>query len=211
MGYIYCITNLINSKKYIGKTTTTIRERWYEHCWTSQNKENIKYPLYIAMRKYGIENFQIECLEEVNNDLLSEREIYWIKELETYGIHGYNATKGGDGVQLYDHEELIQLARLGYTISQICEKVGCRKDLLYRVLRAHNVKFRNERSKLIGQYDIAGNFIQMFFSAEDAMDYLRSIGKCKSTKTSASRLRDCCKHKLKQAYGYKWEFLPTPE
>lgn len=95
----------------------------------------------------------------MNNDLLSEREIYWIKELETYGIHGYNATKGGDGVQLYDHEELIQLARLGYTISQICEKVGCRKDLLYRVLRAHNVKFRNERSKLIGQYDIAGNFI----------------------------------------------------
>lgn len=37
----------------------------------------------------------------------------------------------------------------------------------------------------------------MFFSAEDAMDYLRSIGKYKSTKTSASRLRDCCKHKLK--------------
>jgi len=32
MGYIYVITNLINSKKYVGKTTITIEERFNEHC-----------------------------------------------------------------------------------------------------------------------------------------------------------------------------------
>lgn len=211
MGYIYCITNLINSKRYIGKTTTTIKERWYEHCWTSQNKKDIKYPLYAAMRKYGVENFQIECLEEVNDELLSEKEVYWIKELETYGTHGYNATKGGDGVQLYDHEELLQLARLGYTVSQICEKVGCGKDLLYRVLRAHGVKTRRENTKLVAQYDLAGNYIQTFLNGKDALDHMREIGKCKSNKTSSSRILDCCKHKIQEAYGYKWEFLPDPQ
>lgn len=47
------------------------------------------------MNKYGVENFIVEELEYVKDEnILSEREVYWIKELETYG---YNATKGGDG------------------------------------------------------------------------------------------------------------------
>lgn len=56
------------------------------------------------MNKYGIENFKVECLEEVDNDILSDREIYWIHELQSYK-DGYNATKGGDGKIIYDYKE----------------------------------------------------------------------------------------------------------
>lgn len=61
----------------------------------------------------------MEQIEQVDNSILSEREIYWIKEYNTYGDNGYNASKGGDGTILYDHNEIIELARLGYTPLQI--------------------------------------------------------------------------------------------
>ena len=36
MGYIYCITNLINNKQYIGKTTYSVTKRFKEHCEDSK-------------------------------------------------------------------------------------------------------------------------------------------------------------------------------
>ena len=60
MGYVYCITNLINGKQYVGKTTSTIEERFKEHCRDSRKERCSKRPLYDAMNKYGVENFKIE-------------------------------------------------------------------------------------------------------------------------------------------------------
>ena len=39
--------------------------------------KNIR-PLYSALAKYGLEAFSIEEIEEVDDDYLGEREIYWI-------------------------------------------------------------------------------------------------------------------------------------
>lgn len=209
--YIYCITNLINGKQYVGKTTTTIEQRFKEHCRGSR-KSYKNRPLYDAMNKYGIENFIIECLEEIEDEsILSDREIYWINELGTYGKGGYNATKGGDGSSIYDPNDIINLYNLGYSQYQVAEKMQCDRETVSRVLKAHGVEIRTCEKK-VNQYDLAGNYIQTFFSALDAIKYLVDLGICKVRvpDQATTKITNCCKHKSSTAYGYKWEYLPEP-
>ena len=85
---IYKITNKINSKIYIGKTTKTLEERFLKHKYNHKTQNTY---LYKAMRKYGIENFVIEVLEITTH--LDEREKYWISTMKPQ----YNMTAGGEG------------------------------------------------------------------------------------------------------------------
>ena len=99
-GYIYKITNKVNGKAYVGKTTDTVQVRWKEHLKDFKRKRCANRPLYRAIRKYGIDAFNVETLEKVKLENLSERETYWIEHFHTY-TDGYNATSGGDGKVLY--------------------------------------------------------------------------------------------------------------
>ena len=131
----------------MGKTTSTIEERFKEHCRDSRKTRCNKRPLYNAMNKYGIENFKIEEIEYIEDDkLLAEREIYWINELNTYG---YNASKGGDEKILYDYNEIIDLYNMGYSQKQVAEKIGCCDDTISKILKAHNVPIRGGNTRKI--------------------------------------------------------------
>lgn len=98
MQGIYKITNLVNNKVYIGKTNNSER-RWADHqrlAFTLNHKEYEK-ALYKAMRKYGLDNFIFEIIEELKDYSISEeREQYWINYYNSYN-NGYNETLGGDG------------------------------------------------------------------------------------------------------------------
>ena len=91
MQGIYKITNLINNKCYIGKTNNSDR-RWQDHqrlAITPGHKEYDK-ALYKAMRRYGLNNFSFEMIEELDDyNTSGEREIYWIKYFDSYN-KGYN-------------------------------------------------------------------------------------------------------------------------
>jgi group I intron endonuclease len=92
--YIYQITNTVNGKIYIGKTTKTIEERFQRHTYNANAKSQTH--LYRAIRKYGTEAFITTELESGfdNEDALNEAEIRYIAELNPH----YNMTAGGEGM-----------------------------------------------------------------------------------------------------------------
>lgn len=87
---IYKITNLINGKCYIGQSTN-IKRRWNNHKSDSVNikSPHYNYHLYRAFRKYGIENFSFEIIEECCVKDLDEKEQYYIDEYDSINM-GYN-------------------------------------------------------------------------------------------------------------------------
>lgn len=103
MGSIYMITNKLDGKKYIGQTKRDnpqirIKEHLYEASNTNRNLH-----LYNAIRKYGIENFEITILESnLEESELDKLEMYYIGKYDTLE-NGYNNTIGGGGVRGYHH------------------------------------------------------------------------------------------------------------
>ena len=210
-GYIYKITNLINQKAYIGKTTNTIKERWGEHISESKSERAKNRPIYRAINKYGVENFSIELIEEVDIKELSDKEIYWIGYYDTYN-NGYNATLGGDGRILYDYDSIKELIQKGYSTRQIIEVIGCCADIVHLVAKKNNLSIKKEFSdcmnpkKQVEQYDKQGNYIQSFESYAAAAQWLEDNDYVKGNLNGVrSHIGDVCKGKRKSAYKFIWK------
>lgn len=96
MTGIYKITNVLNNQIYIG-LSVDIDKRLARHRsnYTDINNKEYEKTLYRAFRKYGIENFTFEVIEECSEEELSNREIYWIAYYDSFS-NGYNETPGGE-------------------------------------------------------------------------------------------------------------------
>lgn len=102
VGTVYLITNTHNTKSYVGITTMQLGRRWSCHKRDAKNK---KYPLYYAMRKYGIDCFSIREIKTINStskeellELLNNDEMKYVKIYNGYigwKSGGYNLTIGG--------------------------------------------------------------------------------------------------------------------
>ncbi len=94
MATVYILTNIINDKQYIGKTIKKFNKRLSQHLKAARSGNG--YCLHRAIRKYGIENFHIECLQ-VSNKLVNLWENHLIRRWNTLAPNGYNLTVGGEG------------------------------------------------------------------------------------------------------------------
>lgn len=209
-GFIYCITNDINGKQYVGKTTDTIEKRFKEHIKDSTRPRCEKRPLYDAMNKYGIEHFSVSQLEECDLSILEEREKYWINELNTFH-NGYNATHGGDGKQLYDYEAFINDFKQGLGILAIARKYNCDQGTVSTIIKKAGydtyLNSTNTASIAVAQYTMQNEYIQTFRSSADAGRYIQQQKpELKGTlKSIREHIRKASVGISSTAYGYKWK------
>lgn len=209
-GKIYCISNDINDKVYIGKTTyPTIEQRFQEHCKDSYKSNREKRPLYNAMRAHGHQHFTISLIEECELAELESREQYWIDFYDAY-YSGYNATKGGDGKLLYDYGLFVEDYQSGMLVMEIANKYGCDSGTVTKALQLNGIDGHTNainRSKTkINQYDKQGNFIQTFESQRDAARYLISQGHNGSITTITTNIGRVLKGTRKTADGFIWKY-----
>lgn len=142
MFVVYKITNLINNKAYIG-SSIRVKERWKQHINASKNPNNptYNYPLYQAFRKYGVENFNFEilnddfdCLEDMCN-----YEKNMIIYFNTCGQNGYNQTLETD--QGLNAKENLQ--KYIKKISQACAKIDKNNNIIETYSSYHEAATKN--------------------------------------------------------------------
>ena len=120
--YVYCITNTLNGMKYVGMTSKTIEE----------SKDYYGSGKYItsSIKKTGRQYFTKEIIEVCGNlEHLKEREIYWIKTLNTKHPLGYNLTDGGDGViNLCEESKKRQIEKLKLYVGEKHPQYGMKRN-----------------------------------------------------------------------------------
>lgn len=219
MAYIYKIINNINQKIYIGKTSSTIEKRFKEHCNDSKKERCEKRPLYDAMNKYGIENFTVEKVEEVENDeIASEREIYWINKLRTYigfnDCNGYNATLGGDSKRIYDYQTIAKKYLELKNQKETAKYFQCDVETVKKACQENNIEIissqqiaKDAQKKCVKMYDLENNFIQEFETMKDAAIWVIENKLTTSNKIDGVRssIRKACNGQYKKAFNHIWK------
>ncbi len=229
-GAIYCTTNLVNGKKYIGQ----------------DSNNNPKYfgsgvAFAGALKKYGKENFEKEILQYcINQEDLNESEIYWIDyfgavksdlfyNLADGGlIFGKRFKKGTSPWNLgksftEEQRKKMSVAHLGNiqskeTKEKRAEKLRGRKrpiHVIEAVKLAHVGMKHSEYSKQLNREKHFGSLN----SRSRKIVQLSLDGKlikrfdCISDAARELRLRKCgdlssvLSGKSKTAYGFKWQYL----
>lgn len=213
MAYIYKITNNINGKIYVGKTEFSIEKRFEQHKKDSCYETKEKRPLYAAFQKYGIENFSISLIEETDNP--EEREIYWIKELDSFH-NGYNATLGGDGIRLIDYDLVIENYQKLKNAKDVAMIMGICQDSVLDILRAKNVDIvpsnqvvKQKYGKQVQALDKnTKEIIKVFNTLHEAAEWTNKNEYSHSKlDTTRAHISEVCRGKRKTAYNFIWQFI----
>ena len=209
MPYIYKIINDINNKVYIGQTTTTIEERFKEHLYEVDKGRHLDWPLYAAMKKYGVQHFKPEIIEETSE--LDERERFWIEVYRSFK-NGYNATIGGGGRPYVDYDLVVETYKQTKSMKDTANIMQISEDTVSDVLKMSGEPFfssyeviTEKYGKQVNMFTLDNVFVQTFCSMGEAARYLieNDLTKCKFS-TIRQHIAEVCRGDRKSAAKFLW-------
>lgn len=165
------------------------------------------------MNKYGIEHFSIQQIEECSDNIVNEREKYWIKFYNSY-YNGYNATLGGEGRKEYEALIFVENYQNGLTETEIAAKYKCDISTVKRALNLYNIcpskEYQRRAKEQYGKKcccikdNVSMEFSTMMEAARFIKDNNLSVDTISGIQTHIGQV---CNGKRKTAYGYKWQYM----
>lgn len=209
---VYCIENFVNGNKYIGQSVNIYR-RWENHISCLNNNSHYNLHLQKSWMKYGEDAFGFKILEICSENLLNEREQYWISYYDSFN-NGYNMTAGGDGttgVKCSDEKkEKISKANTGRKLTEEQRKrvsAGLLKS--QNVLRGERHPYNNRKLTEL-EVEKLRNGVRKYFennnytppwskkvicvTTNEIFDTIKKAASSYGIKTS-SNISSCCNHK----------------
>ena len=133
---IYMITCNVNNKSYIGQSIDINRRRCH-HLAALRGNKHFNQHLQNAYNKYKEYNFSWTVLEYCSEDVLNDREMYWIAYYDTYN-NGFNANEGGSANRDFDRTDEFR-ERMSKIIKDVWENSDERRqEFSQRMLGENN-------------------------------------------------------------------------
>ena len=210
---VYCHTNLINGKKYVGITCKKPEVRWQGGARYDHNSY-----FYRSIQFYGWDGFSHEVLHSgLTHDEACELEKRYIREWNLRDRNlGYNMTDGGEGCcgRVVSEETKKKQSEsrkgigLGKKLSEEHKakiskalkgvphphKYGNRKPISNEVRKV----LSDSHKMAVDMYTKEGVYVRSFACAADGAKYV-------GLKTCAD-INKCCTGRRKSAGGYTWRY-----
>lgn len=188
-------------------------KRWKEHCKDYKKEKFEKCPLYSAIRKYGIENFLLSTIEQCDDTIVNDREVYWIEYFQSFK-NGYNATVGGDGKHYLDYDLICSVYEKVQNCKEVARQLNVSADAVQYVLKNRNISIRSSQEiaieklgKQVHMYSLNDEYIKTFSTLADAARFIiESQNKNAQLKGISTNIGRVANGKRNSAYNYKWKY-----
>lgn len=205
MSNVYVIENTCTETPtaYVGKANDPAG-RLEQHFRTASDprKRFLTSHLTNAIRKHGKHSFVLHIVEtDIPEALAFQLEREWISYLGSMGVRLYNKSSGGYGGQKRTTSESTRKKQSASHKIRY-ESIELRRQISIKLrgrIKAESTKKKLSESKRkpVEQLDKQGNVVATFVSALAAQ---------LETKTSRSKICECCKGRRKFAGGFAWRY-----